>query len=225
MIAAELSEHDVRRAKRGEKRLEAFQSSLPSIYRYFEPAKSPNLALVDHLRKWWWATLDWSTSTDTYSPDEDSRCIGCDSGLLLFGPARCGKTFTACELARRVITSQNCGDARFIQMVEWSAECSRRAKDCELEGWAHDIVSSVWDGDPGVLVLDDLDKVRATDTVQSALFNLIETAVSNDVKLIVTTNCTAEQLAKRFKPEFGQPIAGRLRDFCVPVNFGVKMTP
>lgn len=173
--------------------------------------------MVEHLTKKWWPLC---------SDDDDRGVIGdClnQSGLLFHGAPRTGKTFAACELARRVITNPECrGDGRFLSMVTWGGECSSRAKECKLDGWSHKFLTEVWDADPAFIVLDDLDKLRCTEAIQSELFNLIELATANEIILLVTTNASSEALVKKFEPNLAQAILARLRNFCVPINANIK---
>lgn len=210
-------------AKRQQQRSESFNGSLPSLYRTFNELKHPNLGLCEHLFRFW----------RQFAEDERGRelpeCFGFDgqSGLLLVGAPRAGKTQLACELVRRKVGDpDDAYDARFISVVEWGAETSQRAKDCNLDGWAHQQVKWAWkhDVEYGLLILDDIDKIRLTATVESQLFNLIETATANEMILIVTTNCKAGELVKKFTDKaIGEAIVARLMEFCTPLNVSVPM--
>jgi DNA replication protein DnaC len=149
-------------------------------------------------------------------------------GLVFHGPPRTGKTQLACELTRRLLGSKDeLADAKFISAVQWCSAASAKAKACELDGWAQELLSYAWrtDCEPGVVIIDDIDKVRATPSIQSELFNLLETITANEMTLIVTTNTTAGALANKFDPEFGRAIVARIMEFCVPVNFSGTRKP
>ncbi len=208
------------------RRLDAFNNSLPWIYRYFLLRKAPNPGLCEHLFRFW-------RNPDTV--DEGGNGLpgvfGFEQpgGLLLHGDPRTGKTQIACELVRRQLAVDWNANGRFLSVVQWGAETTTRAKECRLDTWVEETMRFVWKEDPeyslsGYLILDDLDKARFSDTVESQLFNLVETATTHDVALIVTTNVSALELVRKFKDRtLGRAIVARLQEFCTPVDMGVKL--
>lgn len=191
------------RQRRQMKRIEAFNNSLSQVYRDFNESKFPRPDIAQVLFAEW----------QSLEPEHENSKFG-EGGLVLHGPPRSGKTQLACELVRQRLAVDLASDAKFVSAVEWGSECSQRAKGCLLAGWTNRIISSI-----EILLIDDLDKLKATASVQSELFNLIEQATANDVDLIVTTNVTSRQLANKFDAEFGEAIVARLNEFCVPVSF------
>ena len=201
---------------RQQKRLDDFNSSLPAIYRTFLEHKYPLPNIAQKILS------EWQSCDEKF---DDSKFNSEAGGLILFGSPRSGKTQLACELARqKIISSDYEADARFISAVQWAAETTSKAKNCELDDWTHQCVKFAWsyDVDPGIVIIDDLDKIRVSPSVQSELFNLIETITANGLWLIVTTNVSSRELAGKFAPEFGSAIIARLQEFCVPVNFDNK---
>jgi len=202
------------------RRLNEFRESLPCVYRFFDRERFPRPKIADRIIEEWQSLEEkheGSPFADCYRP-----------GLILFGESRKGKTQLACELAKQAIKAhESQADARFISAVEWAAEASKKAKACDLDGWAHSLVKFAWrdDCDPGIIIIDDLDKLRCTAVVQSELFGLIEKITANDLRLIVTTNVSGDDLCKKFSSEFGSAIVSRLREFCVPVDFGMEGIP
>ena len=200
---------------RKKRRLEEFNDSLPSIYRHFDKNKYPRPELAEKLLNEW-QNFEFDDGKET-SPFNKLDC----PGLILFGSPRSGKTQLACELARQTFEKEWHTDARFISAVQWAAETTAKAKRCDLERWTNEQLKFAWDGrcDPAIVILDDLDKMRVSPSVQSELFNFIETITANELRLIVTTNVSSRELAGKFAPEFGSAIVARLQEFCVPVDF------
>jgi DNA replication protein DnaC len=64
------------------------------------------------------------------------------------------------------------------------------------------------------LVLDDLDKVRATEFAAGQLLGAIDTRVTGGAALLVTTNLGLDALADKFPDEYGYAIASRLAGYC-----------
>lgn len=69
------------------------------------------------------------------------------------------------------------------------------------------------------LVLDDLDKVRATEYAAEQLFVAIDGRAAAGAPLLVTTNLSLGQIAAKFPEPFGEAIASRLgdREYCAAV--------
>lgn len=201
--------------KRVEANLEAFQQTLPEAYQTFSLDRHPNPGLYLDLFRRWTAT---STHLDHKGkPEPEAGIIGeiGPDGLLLFGQPRTGKTRAACELARKVLEDDSDVRGVFLPMSRWGSELTPRSwRSSTMEK-----LEAAYESFP-LVVLDDIDKVRPTPANQVELFNLIEYLTTNGdlPQLIVTTNVTADRLAKRFG-EYGEAIVGRLTEACVPIDF------
>jgi DNA replication protein DnaC len=210
---------------RQKRRLDEFNQSLSAVYRNFDKSRYPRPDLAEKLFKEWQNFDDLSDfeveqmSNGTLKPSSPFLNWDCP-GLILFGSPRSGKTQLACELARQKITT-GFADARFISACQWAAETTAKAKRCELDDWTNQNVKFAYsrEVDPGIIILDDLDKIRVSPSVQSQLFNFIEEITANKLYLIVTTNVSSRELAGKFAPEFGSAIVARLQEFCAPVDF------
>lgn len=72
---------------------------------------------------------------------------------------------------------------------------------------------------PGeVIVLDDIDKLPATDRNIQPVFTLVNDCVGERTPLIITANRDLDSLAKDFGRRFGEAIASRLVGHCLDVE-------
>lgn len=135
----------------------------------------------------------------------------CTTGLLLSGPPGAGKTRCAIQLLRRlhweswsmVITSG----------FEFATDCGRGLMD---GSWYEQLQQMM---QTPVLFIDDLDKCKMTETVETQLFGLIDYRSSHMRPLIVTLNSGKAELEQRFSDVRGGPIIRRLSEFSTTVRF------
>ena len=59
-----------------------------------------------------------------------------------------------------------------------------------------------------LLILDDLGTEMITPMSLSALYTLVNTRLVNGRKMIISTNCSEEELAKKYTPQICSRIAG-----------------
>jgi len=133
--------------------------------------------------------------------------FGEDSGNLLFrGGTGLGKTFLSGCVAKCVsdkgfsVVYETAGDAfaafedrkfsRDPARSEKAEERVRRILDCEL------------------LILDDLGTEMSTGFTHAALYNIINSRLSEGKKTIVSTNLSAEDMAARYTPQVVSRIFG-----------------
>lgn len=64
------------------------------------------------------------------------------------------------------------------------------------------------------LVLDDLDKARASEYGAEQIFLAIDNAVTRGQQLLVTTNLRMQDLAAKWPAPYGEAIASRLAGYC-----------
>jgi len=69
-----------------------------------------------------------------------------------------------------------------------------------------------------VIVLDDIDKLPATDRNIQPIFTLVNDCVGEQTPLIITANRHLDALAKDFGRRFGQAISSRLVGHCLDVE-------
>jgi DNA replication protein DnaC len=70
------------------------------------------------------------------------------------------------------------------------------------------------------LILDDLDKTKATDHALQPLYLAVNEFVEAKAPLIVTTNRSIDRLAEEFGDRFGTAIGSRLGGYCEVFEIG-----
>lgn len=133
-------------------------------------------------------------------------------GLLLGGPAGRGKTRTA----YLVLKAQHMAGLRVaaFDCVEFGHQCAERFAAGDGEAWVRRLARL------DVVLLDDVDKPRFTERVESELFGLVEKRAANRLPIIATTQTSPKELAGKFgSAARGAGLARRLVDFCETVAF------
>jgi len=134
------------------------------------------------------------------------------SGLLLIGPTGTGKSRSAWALAEREFKA-----AHSVLALNALAgmDYARRYSDSIYSAteWVSRAVTT------SLLILDDVFKVKLTDSFEAALFAIISERTENHRPCIVTSNDTGESLLRRFSPDRGEPFVRRLREFCQTIVF------
>ena len=67
--------------------------------------------------------------------------------------------------------------------------------------------------------MDDIFKVKLTDSFENAIFTIIDQRINNLRPIIATMNDVGATLAARMSPDRGGPIVRRLREACQIVVF------
>lgn len=71
----------------------------------------------------------------------------------------------------------------------------------------------------GILALDDIFKVKLTDSFEQAIFCITATRTEKGLPLIVTCNDVGESIAARMSPDRGPALVRRLRESCHIISF------
>lgn len=128
-------------------------------------------------------------------------------GLMLTGPVGTGKTRIAAAACWTRLEHTPC---TYVSVAEAMARMSTSWTDqgrYEAARFLHG---------KGAVVLDDLDKCRATDYGKEQLFAAIDSREQAGSPILVTTNLTEPEIAERF----GEAVASRLAGLCDVVEVG-----
>lgn len=164
----------------------AWEEICPEAYRGFKMEKLP----VDS-RHVAFKALEWQ-----WNP----------KGVGLIGDSRAGKTFIMHELARRIYVEG--GKIKLTSGTEFAYACGsseageRRAMIDSCISVSH-------------LFLDDIDKMKMTDRVESDFYHVIEQRRRAMKPVFVTLNASGAELTQKMSANGGDPIVNRLRhDVC-----------
>ena len=70
-----------------------------------------------------------------------------------------------------------------------------------------------------ILALDDVFKVKLTDSFEQVLFQIISFRTERRRPLLITTNDVGAELEKRMTPDRGPALVRRIRDYCKSIPF------
>lgn len=130
---------------------------------------------------------------------------GKSRGLLLSGPAGVGKTTISAAAANGLLDS---APVRWLSVPVMFARLGLAFGDDERTEILRVLVSTT------PIVLDDIDKVRASEYAAEQLFLAIDTRVQAGAPLLVTTNLLLSELADRYPEPYGETIVSRLIGKC-----------
>jgi DNA replication protein DnaC len=134
-----------------------------------------------------------------------------NKGLYLYGNFGTGKTRAACMILRKWHDQDE--SVLVMQSTDFAQYCaaqfpigSESARDARKK---LDRCKSV-----GIFLLDDLGKERFTDRVETELFNVIESRLSNARSFLITSNYSIKSLGQRMSSDQGGAIIRRIVEFC-----------
>lgn len=161
----------------------------PPLYRSTDPAQIPNQEALK-------TVLGYKYS---------------DKGLFLAGPTGRGKTRSAFLLLRRLHEEDYRVDS--LDCLDFGHKIAALFHEGTGVDWVRGL-SRV-----PMLFMDDVDKVKLTERVESELFGLFERRIANCLPTIITTNATGNQLAERMDDLRGPAFVRRLQKFCDLICF------
>lgn len=129
-----------------------------------------------------------------------------NSNLLLQGDTGLGKTYLSACIARCVSDKgySVCYDSASGALDAF--EQQKFARDSELGQLAAARVKNMLGCD--LMILDDLGTEMNTPMATSALYTLINSRLVSGKKIIISTNCTDDDLARRYNPQICSRIFG-----------------
>jgi len=131
------------------------------------------------------------------------------ANLLLQGDTGLGKTYLSACIAR-VVAAKGCSVCYDTASSALEAfERQKFARSPEEAEAAALRVNRMLSCD--LMILDDLGTEMVTTMSTSALYTLINTRLVNDKKTIISTNCTDEELARRYSPQIYSRLLGEFK--------------
>lgn len=128
---------------------------------------------------------------------------------FLFGDYARGKTHLAIAQYRGLVEAEK--PCLFLGMAELIAELRRAEMDPE---YFCTVRQRVRHADPFHLIVDDIDKFKATDFKFEALFDLFDTIYKRSLSLTITSNYALADLNRSLDPS----IVRRIDDICQAVE-------
>jgi len=169
---------------------QAWRKLCPPAYRAIDRSRLPNIEAHDKVMAW------------EFGPQ----------GLVLFGETGKGKTRSAWALlGKLIIQGRRVSALDSMAGIQYAAEYNRGASD--VEEWIEDLISAE------VLLLDDVLKVKLTDSFESAVFTMIDQRIAHERPTILTSNDTGATLAARVSQDRANPLLRRLREHCQQICF------
>ena len=130
-------------------------------------------------------------------------------GLILFGDVGTGKTHASNCIANYLMT--NSKTVLVINLGLYINKLQREWAEAE-----NDVLQKVKTCD--LFIIDDLGTEKISEFVISKTFMLIDTRYRADKPMIITTNLTVDQIAKKFNKR----ISDRILEMCYPVQVNGK---
>jgi DNA replication protein DnaC len=133
-------------------------------------------------------------------------------GIVFHGKTRSGKTRTAWLLVKKHFTAGR--TARVMDSMsgfEYAAIFTAGGQ-AALE-WVEDRAKC------SLLFLDDVFKVKLTESFEAAMFAIVDHRFNNNLPIIVTLNDTGQTLSARMTNDRGDAFIARLKEMCDTVHF------
>ncbi|MDE2020031.1 MAG: hypothetical protein KGJ13_06835 [Patescibacteria group bacterium] len=162
----------------------------PPAYLLTERSKLPHPTKADEVLSW------------NYGP----------TGLILHGKTRRGKTRCAWLLVRKVFeTGKSVRVLDSMSGFQYGGAFANSGRDAQ--DWIDSRARA------GLLFLDDVFKVKLTDSFECAVFAIVEYRLSHQLPIVATLNDTGETLASRMSSDRGDAFVARLREMCQIIQF------
>lgn len=133
-------------------------------------------------------------------------------GLILHGKTRKGKSRCAWLLARKMFF-----EGKSVRVLDAGSGFDYAAKFSYGADRVLDFIDS--HSRCGLLFLDDVFKVKLTDSFEQALFTIIESRQAYARPILATLNDTGDTLKARMSADRGEALIARLREMCRVIKF------
>ena len=139
-------------------------------------------------------------NTKMYIPNFSNH----NANLLLCGPSGTGKTFLSWCIAKELL------DRGYLVIYKTSAEIMSDLRNIVIENNSilKDLLINC-----DLLIIDDLGAEQVTDFTNTELFNLINTKLLKNKKMLISTNLTLHQISKLYSDRLYSRLAGNFRNF------------
>lgn len=171
-------------------RPERWVAMCPPLYAMTEAHKLPSPSKLDAVMRW------------QFNP----------RGLILHGDTARGKTRCAYALMKREFLS-----GRSIAILDASFGLKYAATYSESASAAQRYIEHKCMVE--LLLLDDVIKIKLTDSVEQALFMIVNTRIEQRLPIVATMNDSGDSLTERMSLDRGPALIRRLREFCETIAF------
>lgn len=186
----ELKSKEDEKRQAQEKRFRAFQKLCPPAFRAIDKNRLPMPEKLDSVMKW------------VHGP----------TGLLLHGGTGLGKSRCAWALMEReYMDGKSIASADALAGLEYASLYAESAS--VVYEWVEDMINA------DVLLLDDVFKVRLTDSFEGVIFAVIDRRVQWLRPTIITCNDSGRTLAERMSDDRGEPMVRRMKENCTSIHF------
>ena len=123
---------------------------------------------------------------------------------MFYGNSGTGKTFLSWCIAKELL------DRGYLVIYKTSAEIMSDLRNIVIENNSilKDLLINC-----DLLIIDDLGAEQVTDFTNTELFNLINTKLLKNKKMLISTNLTLHQISKLYSDRLYSRLAGNFRNF------------
>ena len=133
-------------------------------------------------------------------------------GLMLHGRSGAGKSRCAWELMKREWKAGRTISA-IDSMFSFTYSKKYSQSPADVVQWMDRLMAR------DILLMDDVMKSKLTDSLENALFTVVNHRCSNNLPIIITTNDTPDTFKERMSEDRSDAMIRRLKEYCEPIAF------